>query len=104
MVFGHRPDYAMGDVPADVLIAGHTHGGQVRLPGIGPLLTFSRVPRPWAAGVTNLDAGRTLIVSRGLGMERHDAPRIRFLCRPQLVLLHLKPPPIGPKQGRPSAH
>ncbi|HZL71032.1 MAG TPA: metallophosphoesterase [Planctomycetota bacterium] len=91
IVVGHRPDFALGDVQADLLVAGHTHGGQVRLPGIGPLITLSRVPRSWAAGLTELPGGRTLIVSRGVGMERGPAPRLRFLCRPELVIVDLVP-------------
>ena len=78
---------------ADLILAGHTHGGQVRLPLLGPLLTLSQVPRSWAAGRTELPGGGTLIVSRGVGMERHDAPRLRFLCRPELVVLDLIPAP-----------
>lgn len=91
VVFGHAPDFALNGLDADLLIAGHTHGGQVRLPGIGPLLTLSAVPRSWAAGLTDLGDGRTLVVSRGIGMERGWAPRLRFLCRPQLVVLDLVP-------------
>ena len=34
---GHCPDFAMGPVVADLLVAGHVHGGQVQLPWIGPL-------------------------------------------------------------------
>jgi hypothetical protein len=96
LVFGHRPDFALGDVRADLLVAGHTHGGQVRLPGIGPLVTMSRVPRAWAAGTTALEGGRTLVVSRGVGMERGSAPRLRFLCRPEVVVIDLVPSPRGP--------
>jgi hypothetical protein len=87
---GHSPDYALGEIDADLLLAGHTHGGQVRLPGIGPLLTLSRIPRSWAAGRTELPEGRTLVVSRGIGMERGPAPRLRFLCRPELVFVELQ--------------
>ena len=93
VALGHAPDFVLGDVRASLLLAGHVHGGQVRLPFVGPLLTLSAVPRDWAVGRTDLPDGRTLIVSRGLGMERHDAPRLRFLCRPELVLVDLVPAP-----------
>ncbi len=91
IVIGHFPDFALGDVQADLLLAGHTHGGQVRLPFYGPLLTLTAVPRSWAVGVTDLGDGRTLVVSRGIGMERGQAPRLRFLCRPELVVIDLEP-------------
>ncbi len=94
IVFGHSPDFALGRIDADLLVAGHTHGGQVRLPtprGLLPLITFSRIPRAWAQGMTRLSGGRALVVSRGIGMERGAAPRLRFLCRPQLVLIQVDP-------------
>jgi uncharacterized protein len=91
ILFGHAPDFALGDNQAQLLVAGHTHGGQVRLPGIGPLITLSQVPRAWAAGLTRLSGGRSLVVSRGIGMERGRAPRLRFFCRPELVVLDLVP-------------
>lgn len=91
VVMGHVPNFAKGDVEADLLIAGHTHGGQVQLPVVGPVMTLSDVPRAWASGVTEIAPGKTLIVSRGIGMERGYAPRLRFLCRPQLVIVDLAP-------------
>ena len=91
VVFGHRPAFAMGDVDADVLLAGHTHGGQVQIPGWGPLLTLSKVPRSWAWGRTELPSGATLLVSRGVGMERAGAPRIRFWCRPEVMIVDIVP-------------
>jgi len=91
IVLGHSPDFAMERPPADLLVAGHTHGGQVRLPGIGPLMTLSSVPRAWAAGFRALPWGGHLLVSRGTGMERRHAPRLRLLCRPQLVFVDLVP-------------
>ena len=91
VVVGHAPDFSLGEVEADLMIAGHTHGGQVRLPWIGPLITYSQVPRAHAAGHTELGGGRSLVVSRGIGMERAWAPRMRFLCRPELVFIHLRP-------------
>lgn len=91
VMFGHAPDFALRELRADLLLAGHTHGGQVQLPGFGPLLTYSEVPRDWASGLTRLKGGRTLVVSRGIGMERAQAPRLRFFCRPEVVVVDLEP-------------
>ena len=91
LVLGHVPNFALGKVEADLLVAGHTHGGQVRLPWIGPMITHSRVPHTWAAGMTDLPGGGKLLVSRGIGMERGYAPPMRFLCRPELVVIDLEP-------------
>ncbi|MBS1993433.1 MAG: metallophosphoesterase [Cyanobacteria bacterium SZAS LIN-3] len=91
IVMGHCPDFALNHPPADLLLAGHTHGGQVCLPGLGPLLTGSHVPRAWASGLSHIDSRATLLVSRGVGMERWYAPRIRFLCRPELTFITLEP-------------
>lgn len=91
LVAGHCPNYALGSTRGDLLLAGHTHGGQVRLPLIGPLVTMSRVPRGWAAGLTELGGGRRLLVSRGVGMDRRGAPRVRLLCRPEIAVLDLVP-------------
>ena len=91
LVLGHVPNFALGEIDAELLLAGHTHGGQVRLPMIGPLITLCAVPRSWAAGMTQLESTRRLIVSRGIGMERGRAPRVRFLCRPELVVIDVLP-------------
>ena len=93
VVFGHSPNFALSpDVGGDLLIAGHTHGGQVQLPGFGALTTMSLVPRAWGSGgLTDLGGGRHLVVSRGVGMERGNAPRLRFDCRPEIVVIDLEP-------------
>lgn len=92
IALGHYPDFARGPIPADLLVAGHTHGGQVRVPLAQlPILTFSHLPRAMAAGRTDLDDGRVLIVSRGIGMERMDAPRLRFNCPPEVVIIDVVP-------------
>jgi hypothetical protein len=74
----------------DLYLCGHTHGGQVRLPVIGPLLTSSQLGRQYVMGLYR--RGRThLYVSRGVGLEGLSAPRVRFLAPPEITLLTLKP-------------
>lgn len=97
LVLGHSPNYARGKIDADLLVSGHTHGGQVCIPGIGPIFTLSRVPRSWGAGLTDLPGQRKLLVVRGVGMERECAPRIRFCCRPELAVIDLVPQDDPPK-------
>ncbi|MEN6406765.1 MAG: metallophosphoesterase [Thermoguttaceae bacterium] len=91
LVLGHAPNFALGHVEADLLAAGHTHGGQVRAPWIGPITTHARTPHAWSSGLTDLPGGGKLSVSRGIGLERGYAPPIRLFCRPELVVLDLSP-------------
>ncbi|HYJ75127.1 MAG TPA: metallophosphoesterase [Kineosporiaceae bacterium] len=79
---------------ADVVLAGHTHGGQLCLPVAGALVTNCDLPRRQARGVSSWSAaGRTvpLHVSAGLGTNPY-AP-VRFACRPEATLLTLTPRP-----------
>ncbi len=99
----HYPDEiervaARGDV--DLYCAGHTHGGQIALPGYGALLTCSRFGKRYEAGLYRV--GSTwLYVNRGIGMEGGFAPRARFCARPELTVIeiapeaHASPPPPG---------
>jgi predicted MPP superfamily phosphohydrolase len=71
-----------------LLIVGHTHGGQVRMPFVGALVTNSHLPRRVASGLFRL--GDALVhVSPGLGTNKY-AP-YRFLCPPEATLLVLRP-------------
>ncbi|MEB4614581.1 metallophosphoesterase [Leucobacter sp. M11] len=77
---------------ADLLLAGHTHGGQVQLPGIGALTTNCDLPNDQASGLSVwYDAHRAafLNVSAGLGTSIY-AP-VRFACRPEASLIVLEP-------------
>jgi predicted MPP superfamily phosphohydrolase len=94
ILLAHRPD-AVFSLPrharTDLVVAGHTHGGQVQVPGIGPLITKSGVPRRVAAGGLHTLSGRRLYVSRGVGVEHAGhAPVLRFLCPPEVSLLKLR--------------
>ena len=94
IVVSHRPDAALGleaSVPVDLVIAGHTHGGQVALPMFGPIVTFSDVPRSLAAGGAAVINGRAVYVSSGVGLERGQAPQMRFGVVPEVGLLLLEP-------------
>ena len=91
IILGHNPNFSLKRPKADLYLAGHTHGGQVQLPFIGPLITLSDVPKEQAHGRSDLPDGTTLIVSRGIGMERYDAPRLRFFCPPEIVVIDLIP-------------
>jgi predicted MPP superfamily phosphohydrolase len=74
----------------DLYLCGHTHGGQVRLPFIGPLLTSSQLGRQFVMGHYHL--GRThLYVSRGIGLEGMSAPRVRFMAPPEMTLVIMMP-------------
>lgn len=92
LLVAHRPDVVLalgGSGRVDLVVAGHTHGGQVVLPGFGPLITQSRVPRAVAAGGLHQIGEQRIYVSRGIGCERGHAPRVRLFCPPEITLLTL---------------
>jgi predicted MPP superfamily phosphohydrolase len=69
----------------DLQLSGHTHGGQVRLPILGALYTGSLYGRRFEKGRYSI-GGMTLYITRGIGMEGAAAPRVRFLCPPEVIL------------------
>ncbi|HEX8966403.1 MAG TPA: metallophosphoesterase [Chloroflexota bacterium] len=81
----HEPDLAFdaSDQGADLVLAGHTHGGQVRLPFVGAPYTLRVDPRIGiAAGFQRIESG-LLHITAGLG---HTIP-LRFGCPPEVVWL-----------------
>lgn len=89
----HSPEPRVLDAMAadgfPLLLAGHTHGGQVRVPGVGALVTNCGLPRRMARGLHRWPSGGWLHVSAGLGT--HPTAPIRFACRPEATLLTLIP-------------
>jgi predicted MPP superfamily phosphohydrolase len=94
----HSPDSAPEAVACGYgfVVAGHTHGGQVRLPLVGALVTNSHLPRRVVSGLFRLGDG-LVHVSPGLGTSKY-AP-FRFLCRPEATVLRLRQAtrPVGPR-------
>ena len=77
---------AMSSDGAQVILAGHTHGGQLRVPGYGALVTNCDLDTKRARGLSRYD-NSYLHVSAGLGCSRY-AP-FRFACPPEATLITL---------------
>ena len=88
LLLSHTPDVFPDAARAGMglVLAGHTQGGQVRLPFIGALATFTRLGRGYAQGVFAA-GGTTLFVNRGVGTSRLP---IRFLSPPEAALIVLE--------------
>ncbi len=88
----HNPAYLHYPHPKgiDLTISGHTHGGQLRLPFIGPIAQVDHlIPRHLYQGLHEPEhTGEFLFVSRGLG---ESEPRARLFCPPEIALLEIKP-------------
>jgi uncharacterized protein len=93
LLLAHRPDALLllrPDTRVDLVLSGHTHGGQLQLPLLGPLTTASQLPRDVAAGGLHSLDGRRVYVSRGIGVERGQAPRLRLGAPPEVSILTLR--------------
>jgi predicted MPP superfamily phosphohydrolase len=88
----HSPELMplVQNYPLDLYLCGHTHGGQVRVPGYGAILTSSVTGKRYEMSRYD-EQGTTLYVSRGIGLEGLSAPRIRLLCRPEIILFTVVP-------------
>jgi len=76
-----------------LVLAGHTHGGQLCLPFYGALVTNCELDRSRAKGASRWGADMQLHVSAGIGTSPY-AP-VRFCCRPEATLLTLVAAPTG---------
>lgn len=85
VLVSHNPDVLpMVPTSVDLTLCGHTHGGQIRLPGIGPLVTSSSYGRRFAAGWVSAPA--LGYVSRGLGVAQVP---LRIDCPAELTVMDL---------------
>lgn len=85
ILLAHSPDVLlrMNDIKIDLLLTGHTHGGHVNLPVIGPVITKTRIGRKFASGLRYY-RGTCIHISRGIG-----GISLRYRCSPEVSLLEL---------------
>lgn len=74
---------------ADLFLAGHTHGGQIRLPFWGAVITNCKTGKKYEYGLYKKGHLRAF-VTRGIGMEPKPAPQARFLCPPEVVVINVR--------------
>ena len=89
IVLDHQPqDYeAQAEAGVDLVLSGHLHGGIIRLPGIGGLITPQAIPFPKYSGEMTTEGEQTIIVSRGLGTHTIN---LRFLNEAEMIVIHLR--------------
>ncbi len=86
IILSHNPDHIAGLPirPKSLILSGHTHGGQIQFPIIGPIMLPSSYNRIFTHGVFNRK-GNILIIGKGIGGD----PPFRFRCRPELLQITL---------------
>ena len=95
VLLSHSPDIieSAAEMDIDIVLVGHTHGGQVRFPLIGAVYIPSRYGRKFDKGWFELK-NTWMYVNRGLG---GIFPPVRFLCRREIAVIKLIP-----GEGKPS--
>ena len=96
ILLAHYPSTALRLPPGRVqlVLSGHTHGGQIRFPGLGCIWPNDRIPREMARGLHTV--GPTSVhVSPGIGASLPI--RVRINCPPEVTVLKLEPANIGPR-------
>jgi hypothetical protein len=90
ILLSHNPDVIRDPLStqADLIVSGHTHGGQIRLPLLGSLLPLpTRLGSAFDQGVFDLGNGRSLAITRGIG---ELGPRARLFAPPEIMLITTK--------------
>ncbi|MEJ1155058.1 metallophosphoesterase [Microbacterium marmarense] len=95
---------AFTELGADALFAGHTHGGQVRLPGYGALVANCDIPLDQARGLSTWSHdGRAVPLNVSAGLGHSIFAPVRFACRPEASLITLLPQVSAPDPAAGSA-
>ena len=89
LLLAHEPDFAdyAARFPVDLQLSGHSHGGQVRLPGIGALV-LPALAEKYPIGLNHVGSLQ-VYTNRGLGVIN---PPVRFYCPPEVTFVTLFPP------------
>ena len=89
ILLAHNPIYADTYLEwgADLVLSGHLHGGIVRLPGLGGIITPQFRLFPKYSGELTVKDGKSVVVSKGIGTH---TIKIRFLNPAEIVVLHLQ--------------
>lgn len=92
LLLHHYPDEILeaSRHKADLYCAGHIHGGQIALPFYGALVTLSKFGKRFESGLHRVGT-TNLYVTRGVGMEGGDTPRVRFCARPEVTVIEILP-------------
>jgi predicted MPP superfamily phosphohydrolase len=87
ILLAHEPDYAdlASKAGIDLQLSGHSHGGQVRVPGVGPLV-LPNLARKYHTGLNRV-GNLQVYTTRGIGVIN---PPVRLNCPPEVTLITLK--------------
>jgi len=88
VVLSHEPDvlFDLRQGDADLILLGHTHGGQIRLPLIGHVAPLPQAAPQWLDLGKKTWKGMPVVISAGLGETNLN---VRLFCPPQIVLLEI---------------
>ncbi len=91
ILLSHNPDVILDPaaLQADLIVSGHTHGGQIRLPWYGALASLpTHLGKAFDQGMFRLGSGAVLAITRGIG---ESGPRARLFAPPEILLIETVP-------------
>ncbi|MFC1890518.1 metallophosphoesterase [Thermodesulfobacteriota bacterium] len=92
--------HELKSLPAALIVAGHTHGGQIRIPRLGPIFSRIKLPNRFCWGVGEFQ-DTTLAVTSGLGVNRWGP--FRLFCPPEAVIYRVRRGDPSPMDDAPES-
>lgn len=93
ILLSHSPDGIINlqrSSPIDLMVSGHTHGGQISIPLYGPIWNVTELPNEVAAGGLHEVRGMSVYVSTGVGVNRGESPKVRFGVTPSVDFITIR--------------